>query len=249
MKYYIQRGLSEYGPYTLAELQRYVAQGNILLADLCRGDGMTDWVPVSQVLGNIPVPAPAPVPEPAAGTVYGAPQATNPAYAGTPAYGATATPVTPGPVPPDFHWALVLVINFLCGLFRIVWLFIEASFVKKIRPDSNFLVFMIVGKCLQILSGVVGYAVIIAGAISRGGNEPPVLGFLLGFLGWTAGFVILYIGIFKMRDAIEQYYNTVEPINLRLSRVMTFFFPTFYFQHHFSRIARWKNTGYLEPQQ
>jgi len=29
---------------------------------------------------------------------------------------------------------------------------------------------------------------------------------------------------------------------------MTFFFNTYYFQHHFHRIARWKQTGILEPQ-
>ena len=65
---------------------------------------------------------------------------------------------------------------------------------------------------------------------------------------WLAGFVLLYVGIFKMRAALEEHYNTVEPINLRLSGVMTFFFPTFYFQHHFTRIAQWKKTGILQPQ-
>ncbi|MGZ4897936.1 MAG: DUF4339 domain-containing protein, partial [Candidatus Angelobacter sp.] len=49
MKYYIQRQLDEYGPYTLADLQRYVAQGSILLTDLTRSEGMTEWTPVSQV--------------------------------------------------------------------------------------------------------------------------------------------------------------------------------------------------------
>ncbi len=54
MKYYIQRQLNEYGPYTLADLQRYVAQGSILPTDLTRSEGMTEWTPVSQVIGNIP---------------------------------------------------------------------------------------------------------------------------------------------------------------------------------------------------
>jgi len=65
MNYFIKRDLQEYGPYTLAELQRYVASGNVLLTDLCRSEGMNDWVPVSQVIGNIPVPAAAPAPTPA----------------------------------------------------------------------------------------------------------------------------------------------------------------------------------------
>src|ERR1700751_1626186 len=69
MNYFIKRELNEYGPYSLADLQKYVASGNILLTDLCRSEGLTDWVPVSQVIGNIPVPAAAP--QPAAGAGYG----------------------------------------------------------------------------------------------------------------------------------------------------------------------------------
>src|ERR1700751_5402812 len=110
MKYFIKRDLNEYGPYTLADLQRYVAQGNIVLQDLARSEGMTDWAPVSQVLGTIAVPVPAPATPPAAaGTVYSGTPAASPGYGAAPAYG-VAPSVTAGPVPPDFHWALVLLI-------------------------------------------------------------------------------------------------------------------------------------------
>src|SRR5580765_6750082 len=116
MKYHIQRQLSEYGPYTLADLQRYVGQGSILLTDLAHSEGMTEWVPVSQVIGNIPVP----VPGPPAGTVY----------AGTAGYGVVSgSPQAAGafPVPPDFHWALVLLLGFAtCFLFLWAWLIVEA---------------------------------------------------------------------------------------------------------------------------
>ena len=40
-----------------------------------------------------------------------------------------------------------------------------------------------------------------------------------------------------MKASIERYYNTVEPINLRLSGIMTFFFNMIYFQYHITRIA------------
>jgi hypothetical protein len=56
------------------------------------------------------------------------------------------------------------------------------------------------------------------------------------------------VAFFKMRSSLVQYYNTVEPISLKLSGVMTFFFNIYYFQHHFSRIAEWKRTGRLTPQ-
>ena len=116
MKYYIQRQLNEYGPYTLADLQRYVAQGSIQLTDLTRSEGMTEWTPVSQVIGNIPIPLRSdcgrclyrrsrPM---AAGTVYdGSAQV----------YGVQATTDAGKPiVPPDFHWALVLLIGFYLRL-------------------------------------------------------------------------------------------------------------------------------------
>src|SRR5260370_17605971 len=99
MKYFIQRGLNEYGPYTLADLQRYVAQGNIAMTDLTRSEGMMDWVPVSQVIGNIPVPVPAAA-APAGGTVYSGTPGTCAVYAATPGYGPAPTSL---PLPPDFH--------------------------------------------------------------------------------------------------------------------------------------------------
>jgi hypothetical protein len=61
--------------------------------------------------------------------------------------------------------------------------------------------------------------------------------------------VILYfVGVFRMRSDLEEYYNSLEPINLQLSGVMSFFFALYYFQHHFSRIAQWKRSGVLQPQ-
>jgi hypothetical protein len=53
------------------------------------------------------------------------------------------------------------------------------------------------------------------------------------------------MAVFGMRRSIVQYYNTREPIGLKLSGVMTFFFSILYFQYHFSRIAEWKQTGRL----
>lgn|SRR5262249_6871997 len=264
MKYFIKRDLNEYGPYTLADLQRYVAQGNISPNDLTRGEGMTDWVPVSQIVGSIPPPAP-PAPVPSAspqGTVYGgaptsaAPAATAVAPAGVQAYGAPVGQVVPGIVPPDFHWALVLLIGLFCGLFVLVWLFIEAAFVKKIRPQSNHIAVIIAGFAIQIGSAMVFYVALFSLAATSRSSEPPVgplaaLGVFL-FLGIVGGAVVHIVGTFKMRAAMVEYYNTVEPINLRMSGVgsalLTIFFPAYYFQWHFSRIAAWKRTGYLEPQ-
>jgi GYF domain 2 len=253
MKYYIQRQLNEYGPYTLADLQRYVAQGSILLTDLTRSEGMTDWVPVSQVIGNIPAPQPAALPVAGAamsstgmvygssGTVYGGPESLP--GGGVTAYGGGAA-INSGPVPPDFHWALVLLVNFFCNFFQVIWLFVEAAFVKKIDRESKG-VALLAGSLVTIIVGTI----VLFSSIGVNGRQGPSAAVMFPFfLIIVAGVVLHLMGIFQMRSSIETYYNTVEPINLRLSGVMTFFFAVFYFQYHFTRIANWKRTGYLPPQ-
>jgi GYF domain 2 len=237
MKYYIQRQLQEYGPYTLADIQRYVAAGNILLTDLCRSEGMTDWVPVSQVIGNIAAPAPAPAMPVAGGTVYGGPAVYGaaPAYGGVTPYGTTPA-MTAGPVPPDFHWALVLLIGFCtCFLFFTVWAIVEFAWVRKIKPQSKGLLLLLLGIASTWISVFINLA-------TRNQAAPFTTLLTLG------GYVLIIVANFSVRSDLEDYYNTVEPINLRLSGVMTFFFAIFYFQHHFSRIAKWKKTGVLQPQ-
>jgi hypothetical protein len=120
MNYLVKRDLQEYGPYTLAELQRYVASGNVLLTDLCRSEGMNDWVPVSQVIGNIPVPAAAPAPTPAS---------------------AAAAAAALYPPPPSLHWAIVLLLAVVtCGLFLWVWAIVEANWMRKVQPASKAMV-------------------------------------------------------------------------------------------------------------
>ncbi|HKF23447.1 MAG TPA: DUF4339 domain-containing protein [Candidatus Angelobacter sp.] len=236
MKYYIQRGVNEYGPYTLAELQRYVAQGNIAMSDLARSEGMTDWVPVSQVLGDIPIPVTAPTVPAAGGTVYG----------GASPYG-TAAPVVAGPVPTDFHWALVLLITLVCYWFAVIWLFVEASFIKKIAPQSKgilLLAFAFAGAFVGLLT------LAIAGEMDHGNSSP--VASMVGLLILIVGCILYWVAVFSMRSDLEDYYNTTENIQLRLSGVgsalLTFFFAVYYFQWHFSRIAKWKKTGVLEPQ-
>jgi succinate dehydrogenase hydrophobic anchor subunit len=231
MKYYIQRQLSEYGPYTLADLQRYIAQGSILLTDLTRSEGMTEWVPVSQVIGNIPIPVSAP-PMPPGAPVYGGGM-----YGTAAGYGAApAMPMQMSPAPPDFHWALVLLIGiFTCGLFTSAWLIVEAAWIRKIKPDSRalfYIIFAII--CVYIGRFMIGFY----------RTEPDPWGLLV----LLAGVVLYYFGVYGMRSDLEDYYTTVERINLQLSGVMVFFFAVYYFQHHFSRIAQWKKTGVLQPQ-
>ena len=250
MKYYIRRDLNEYGPYTLADLQRYVTQGNISPSDLTRSEGMTDWVPVAEVIGNIPglgaslsSPAAAGTVYAGPGTVYGGPQYGGGTVYGAPSsgYGTAAAPAFSTPaVPVDLHWALVLLLGLVsCGLFFSAWLIVEAAFARKIKPESKGLLLICIGIGggfgISFLSGFL--------RVLNGGENNP--GLTLLYLGCV---IVQFIGIFAVRSDLEDYYNSVEPIGLRLSGVMTFFFSVFYFQYHLSRISRWKKTGILEAQ-
>src|SRR5258708_16389672 len=78
MPYHVSRNGQMYGPYTLEDLQRYVASGNVLLTDLAKSEEMPEWLPVAQILGapsgtpspDLPIPPSAPAYPQAAGAPY-----------------------------------------------------------------------------------------------------------------------------------------------------------------------------------
>jgi hypothetical protein len=215
MNYFVKRGDQQYGPYPLADLQLFTQQGNIALTDLARSEAMEEWLPVSQIIGNIPMtPAPA---------AFGA------AYQGT-----GIAPLDTGNIPPDLHWGIVLGLTVVtCGLFAIVWSFVEAVYVRKIRKENKALIYLGLYACtfaapfLPLMNHDLGPAV-------------P----FINIIGW-----VLYISAaFSMKGDLEDYYNSDENIGLHLSGIMTFFFSVYYFQYHFNRINTWKKTGVLQPQ-
>jgi hypothetical protein len=124
MNYKVMRNGQEYGPYTLADLQRYVASGNLLVTDMVKSEGMDDWVSLSQVIGNIPVPvAPAARPNVAAAPYF--------------------------PSPPGLHWGIALVLEIVtCGLFGWAWIIVQALWVRKVLPASKGLYYVIVAVAL-----------------------------------------------------------------------------------------------------
>jgi hypothetical protein len=243
MNYWLARGGQKLGPYSLEVLQRMAAEGNALASDLAWHEGMTAWAPLPQVVPMLAQQAaPPPPPPPAAG--WPPPTAPNFGYP----QGAVAVAPSSYLVPPDLHWALVFLFAYLTfGIFPIVWFFVQANFVRKLNPNDNSTLLGALGIGAPIL-GVLLIAASVAatdGNLGEGPQPLAVIGFLIAFL---AGPILLLIGFFNMRSSLEDYYNRVEPIGLTLGGVMTFFFGLYYFQHHFSRIAQWKKTGYLRPQ-
>jgi exosortase/archaeosortase len=144
------------------------------------------------------------------------------------------------------HWPLVYVFSALTvGIFGIYWIFKEMNFVQSIDPSNKSKTMILAGIGLYIL-----YIVLIIAGTTAG--EPSLAA--IGALAALAAAVCVIMGVFGMRKSLVNYYNSVEPIQLRLSGVMTFFFHFLYFQYHFRRIADWKLgreisqiTGRLRP--
>lgn len=220
MQYQVSRNGQMYGPYTLEDLQRYVASGHILYSDLAKSEEMTEWLPVSQILGTAPGhPSP---------TAYAQP---SPAVYGQPATGAY-------PDAPNLNWLFELLLGFLtCVLFVIAWNLVIASWAKRVQPTSKALMYYIIATGLMVLNFGGSYGNVIA-TIHHQHPHQSILGGLIGLATW----VVRLIARFTLRDTLEKHYNTAEPLGLRLSAVMTFFFGGIYFQYKLNRINEVKET-------
>jgi len=142
MNYFISRDGQQYGPYTLADLQRYVASGDVLTGDLATSEGMAAPVPVGQIIGNIAAPL---------------------AYPASP-----AIPAVIYPAPPNLHWGLLLLFTAIsCGLFMIVWDLVLSTWMRKVDPRSQSLYYYIAA--LVLLAGF--YLSAFLAAMSRSPNS------------------------------------------------------------------------------
>ncbi len=208
MQYFVKRGDERFGPYSLSDLQRYVQSGNISVDDLAQSEGMEEWVPVSQALGNIPA---------------------APAVAG----GAAPAPaVEPRlvPLPPNWHWAIVLVLVIVTRqFFNLIWALVQANWARKLSGNNKPLVLVAMYP-----------AGIMAGVLTMMAFKQAAA---LGAIFILAGALMLLLGVFSIKAAMEEYYNSTERAGLAMSGVMTFFFGTIYIQYHINRLARWKKTG------
>jgi hypothetical protein len=226
MLYHVTRNGQNYGPYTLEDLQRYVASGNVLPTDLAKSDDMPDWVPVSQVLGM-------------------APGASVP-YQQPPTQVYAASNVALHPDAPNLSWGLVLLFSvFTCGLFMLVWNLVLAAWLKRVQPNSKAIFYYAVGAALALLQIVVS-----SHAQMHLGPQQPGFGVwthyqthpLSGLLGLST-WIVRLIARFTMRSDLEEHFNGPEPVGLSLSGVMTFFFGGLYFQYHLNRINELKRVA------
>jgi hypothetical protein len=213
VQYFVKRGEQRFGPYSLADLQRYVQSGNIALDDVAQSEGMADWMPISQVLGNIPATA-------------------------VTSGGAAAAPAPERelvPLPPNWHWSIILILGVVTRqMFNLVWALIQANWARKLSGDNKPMVLVAMYPA-GMMAGIL-ITVIFRGDRGMAG---------LGLIFILAGAIVYLVGVFSIRAAMEDYYNSTENIGLQLGGVMTFFFSTVYIQYHINKIAGWKKTGVL----
>src|SRR5262249_59866688 len=122
------------------------------------------------------------------------PASPQPAPAAPGAYGASAayqTPaVSPYPPPPNLHWGVCVLVSIVtCGIFSVVWIMVEAVWVKKIQPASKAVTYFGIVIGLWVLSFVLS----ISGTVSaaRTGHQDSALQAIQGTI--TLGYCIVWI--------------------------------------------------------
>lgn len=220
MSYQIKRGDQEFGPYSLTELQHYMQTGHVSAQDLALSEGMNEWIPVSQVLGDIPIPVTA-----------------------------SSISVDPAlmqqvvPLPSNLPWPVLLITYIsvlpnpllkMVSLITIVWSFFQANWARKLSGKNTALV-LVAMNVVGLFSGA--FFIGLGGAL----HQTALAG--IGTLPMLAGAICGICAAFSIRSAMEEYYNSVENIGLSMNGVMTFFFNVIYIQFHINRIARMKKAG------
>ncbi|HEY4355662.1 MAG TPA: DUF4339 domain-containing protein [Acidobacteriaceae bacterium] len=125
MTYRIEREGQTFGPYSLMQLQRHLASGHVAETDRAQGEGMEEWLPVSELF-------PAPPPHHAAE--------------------AATVPARLYPDPPDLPWWVALLLGVVTlGAFFVAWDIREAAWLRRVERRNLALVLYILAALLFLL--------------------------------------------------------------------------------------------------
>ena len=229
MTYRVTRNGQIYGPYTLEEIERYLASGNIVPQDFAQAEGAAEWTPVAQLLSSAAYGATGPA-APFSGTAYTATPLSAPGFYA----GAVPANFNPQlfPDPPDLPWWLALILGIVTGgVFFVVWDIVQAAWMRKIEPRSTSLYLYIAAAFFFLLNlqtswHSVGYWVF---------HSPFVPVHHSGVFGGIR-FVLWLAARFVLRSELLTHFNTSEPIGLRLNGFLTLILGGLYFQFHFNQI-------------
>jgi len=146
----------------------------------------------------------------------------DPSY---PAYPPVPPPVSVVPQPPRLHWGWVAGLNLITlGLFGIVWMFVQAIWVKRVTRRSKAfgwtLAYLLYIPAQFLVGILVGLAAIATSTPIQSLTTP------LDAFARLGGFVVYVFAAFMLKGELER-----EPIGIPLGGVMTFLFAPVYFQY------------------
>ncbi len=132
------------------------------------------------------------------------------------------------PEPPRLHWVWVLVLTVVtAGVFWMVWLVVQARWVKKATGNSRplawawaYLVF-VVGLLVAAITGAVFLTLTEQRSVFTDFMDT------LQNLRRVVGFLLYIATVFLLKGALES-----SPIRIPLHGLATFFFGPIYFQYH-----------------
>jgi hypothetical protein len=129
------------------------------------------------------------------------------------------------PAPPSLHWGVLLALTLVTfGEFPVIWGVVLAIWLKRLTGTWKPLIwFSIVG-------------VLDAAWVVMAIRNPK----LLDISSSGSGAFLTAFAVFSLRRHVVKHYNTIEPINLKISGWKTFFGSIFYLQYRLTKIARLK---------
>jgi hypothetical protein len=207
-----------FGPYTRATVQRWQQQGLLDSGTLAWREGMVEWLPLDAFLrengavGAFNEPPSFEVPPPGL-----APRASVAVAQGGDV-----------PVAPSLHWAWVALLSVLTlGIFILVWMFVQSTWVKKIDPRSGATTYFIIALVCGIAGGFFG------------ATSPMNFGLQV------VDIVLVYMGYFSMSSSLKRF-GIERGLPMEIGGITLFFFTTWYLQGQLTRIANWQRTGVIE---
>ncbi len=231
---------TRYGPYEVDDLRQWLAQGKLAADALAWRAGMPEWVPLGQLLRHAPearrlppvppTPPSRPTDDPG-GTLRDRPDERRDGRDAP--YMEARRQRAELPPPPSLHWGWVLLLYLVTlGIFGIIWPFIQASWVRKIDPNSH-------ARMMLAIGFVANFAVSLLG---NGPAGPSGFAMLVHF-----GFLVVFItAYFSMAGSVERAMADTDA-HCKIRGATLFFFTTFYLQGQMTWLARWKQTGQTAP--
>ena len=143
------------------------------------------------------------------------------------AYPSAPTVVRAVPNPPRLHWGWVFGLSVVTlGFFGMVWMIVQAAWVRKVRGRSKTLPWTIVYASIlpavylcAIAFGIIGTLLHVQNVVAIANAAEPWVRIAL--------FALFLIATYTLRNELCD-----DPIDLPLTGVMTFFFGAVYFQYH-----------------